>query len=226
MTWLVETPPRSASPGSLLAALLKAELRQYWWLQPAVLGSGLAVWALLEAVTSRAPTQAPPEGVVFNYLGSLVLSLFPVLLAGPVITGTGAPDRHGIWLALPLSRHRVNLLRLLGPVIGLWPALLTWPLIISLLREVYGPVSWWVVINAVLLVGIGLILTLRTAWSAFIIFLILPLQIALAHFIPGGQPAAAAWAQCLASVWACAALLAAGAGLAAYALNTHPPRKG
>jgi len=52
------------------------------------------------------------------------------------------------------------------------------------------------------------------------------LQVALPDIIPGGRPLAAAWANCYASPWATAALLAAGAGLAVYALISHPPRKG
>jgi hypothetical protein len=224
MAWVVETEDRSVRR-NLLWGLLRAELRQFWWLQPAVLAAGLGVWTLLEVVTARVSTDARPEGVIFNYVASLVLSVFPVLLAGPLMTGLGSNSRLGLLLGLPVSRRKVNLLRILGPVISVWPIILTWPLIMSLLHRVYGPVSTWAVVNSVLLVGLGIILSLRTSLAAFIVFLLLPLQVALAEFIPGGRSLAAAWAGNFASPWMGAALLAAGAGLLVYGLNTHPPRK-
>ena len=56
MTWLADTTVPRVTRGDQVAYLLRAELRQHWWLQPAVLGAGLAVWTLLLAVTDRVAT--------------------------------------------------------------------------------------------------------------------------------------------------------------------------
>jgi hypothetical protein len=225
MAWTVDATPRPVSRGNQFYHLLRAELRQYWWLQPAVLAAGLGVWALLTVVTERVPTNARPDGVVFNNMASLLLSVFPLLLAGPVMAGLGSLNRLGLFFGLPLSRRKINLLRILSSLISLWPVTLTWPLILSLLDRVYGPVSPWVPVNSALLIGLGIILSQRTPAAAFLIYILLPIQGALAHFIPGGQAPASAWAEVFSSPWMGAALLVAEAGLLAYVLTSHPPRK-
>jgi hypothetical protein len=225
MVWTVDVTTRTVSRGNRFFHLLRAELRQYWLLQPAVLAAGLGVWALLAVVAERVSTEARPDGVVFNNMASLLLSVFPLLLAGPVMAGLGSTNRLGLLFGLPLPRRTLNLLRILSSVISLWPVVLTWPLILSLLDRVYGPVSPWVPVNSALLIGLGIILSQRTPAAAFLIYILMPIQGALAHFIPGGQGPAAAWAEVFSSPWMGAALLAAEAGLLAYVLTSHPPRK-
>ena len=95
----------------------------------------------------------------------------------------------------------------------------------QLLDRVYGPVSPWVPVNSALLIGLGIILSQRTSAAAFLIYILMPIQGALTHFIPGGQAPAAAWAEVFSSPWMAAALLVAEAGLLAFVLTSHPPRK-
>lgn len=225
MVWTVDATTRPVSRGNQILHLLRAELRQYWWLQPAVLAAGLGVWALLAVVTERVSTDARPDGVVFNNMASLLLSVFPLLLAGPAMAGLGSSNRLGLLFGLPLSRRKVHLVRLVGSALNLWPVILTWPLILSLLDRVYGPVSPWVPVNSALLICLGILLSQRTPAAAFLIYVLMPVHGALAHFIPGGQPAAAVWAAVFSSPWMGAALLAAEAGLLVHVLNSHPPRK-
>jgi len=225
MAWVVEAPPLELPPRHNIFALLRAEWRQSWWLQTAVLGAGLGVWALLHVVTERVPTDARPEGVVFNYLGSLLLSVFPVLLSGPALTGIHTAGRVGFWCGLPLARRTVNLLRILGLGCHLWPAVLTWPLIISVLSPAYGPVSVWLMVNAALLVGLATLMTTRTALVPLIVYLLLPLQVGLAHFVPGGRP----WAETLAAAWKSpwlgAGLFVAFVAVAVMVFRSPPPRR-
>jgi hypothetical protein len=224
MAWVVEVPAPSPPPRGRLLALLRAELRQSWWLGPAVLGAGLGVWALLLAVTARVPTAARPDGVVFNYTGSLLLSVFPLLLSGPALTGLSAGGRLGLWLGLPVRRRTVNLLRLLGPALQAWPTLLTWPLILALLARVYGPVAPWLLVNTALVVAVGILLATRTVLAPFLVYALLPLQVGLAHFMPGGRALAAAWAEACVSPWAALGLAVIVAGLVVLVLDSPPPR--
>lgn len=226
MSLLLDTPAVAAPRGRLAIHLLRAEMRQHWWLSPAVLAAGLGVWALLAAVTARVPTDARPGGVIFNYAGSLILSLFPVLLSAPLMAGLGATSRLGLWLALPVDRRTVNLLRVVGILLGAWPAALTWPLIISLLGRVYGPVPPWVPVNAGLLVGLGVLLSTRTAAAPFLILLLLPVQSALSFFVPRGRPLGNALADGLATPWTTVGLVVFCLWLAVRLLKSSPPRRG
>ncbi|MEN8007337.1 MAG: hypothetical protein ABFS42_10005 [Candidatus Krumholzibacteriota bacterium] len=209
-----------------MISLLAVEIRQLWWLQLATLGAGIGVWGLLLAVTENVSTDAAPDGVIFNYMGSLLLTVFPVLLTGSGLMGGTLSGRAEFWLHLPVTRKAANLVRVLSLAVHVWPVLLTWPLIIFLLGRVYDPVAPWVIINSALAVGLGILLAARTRFAAFILYLFLPLQVALSHFVPGGKPFAIAWADNFASPWVGAALLVAGTGLAVFILNSHPkPRK-
>ena len=179
----------------LLFALLRAELRHFWWLQLAVLAAGLGVWTLLVAVTSRVSTEAQPEGVTFNYMASLLLSISPVLLVSSGVAGGTVKSRDEIWGALPVGRVAMNLIRLLSFVVLLWPAMLTWPLIIALLFAAYGPTSPWALVNASLLAAVGLLLSLRTRFAAVLVYLALPAQVFCLYFIPGADEFGRRWAE-------------------------------
>jgi hypothetical protein len=206
------------------AHLVGAELRQFWWLSPAVLLAGLFVLALLAGVTDRVGAGARTEGVIFNNLGSLLLSVSPLLLAGPVVTGAGSGGRLAFWLGLPLASRTVNRIRLLALACHCWPVLLTWPLILLLLDGVYGPVSPWVVVNSALIAGIGLLLSGRTKFAPFLVYILLPVMAGLTYFIPGARPAGQALLKACASLWTAAALLTAAATLTVTVLRAHPPR--
>lgn len=220
---MVSTPPPSRR--RLLGTLVAAELRQLWWLQLAVLAAGAGVWALLLAVTARVPTNATPPAMVFNLQASLVLSVFPVLLAASRAGGVAA-ERVGVWLSLPLPRREVHLLRLTGPAGCLWPAFVTWPPIIALLARVYGPVSGWVVAAAALVVVIALLAAMRFRFAAILVYAAVPLQAAALHLVPAAAPGAAAWLRLVDTPWATAALLVFAAGLGRFVLGAAPAARG
>jgi hypothetical protein len=206
------------------AHLVRAEVRQFWWLSPAVLGAGLFVLALLAGVTDRVGVDATREGVIFNNLGSLLLSVSPLLLAGPAVTGAGSGGRLALWLGLPLAPRSVNRLRLVALIVHGWPALLTWPLILRLLDGVYGPVSPWVVVNSALIAFGGLLLAARTKFAPLLVYVLLPVMAGLMHIVPGARPAGQVLLAACASTWAAAALLAGVAILAVSVLRAHPSR--
>ena len=175
--------------------LLRAELRQFWWLQLSVFGSGIGMLVLLGAVTSRVSTNAQPEGVAFNYMASLMVSIAPVLLVSSGLANGGMAWRNEFLGALPLPRISMNLVRLSSFVILMWPAMLTWPLIIALLFSVYGPTSPWTLVNTSLLAALGLLLSLRTRFGAIVVYLALPAQALLLYFIPGLEELGRWWFQ-------------------------------
>jgi hypothetical protein len=103
--------------------------------------------------------------------------------------------------------------------------ILTWPLILALLARVYGPVPPWLVANSALVIALGILLAARTVLAPFLVYALLPLQVGLSHFIPGGRTVAVAWAEACVSPWACLALAAAVAAVTAGTLRAAPPRR-
>ena len=110
MAWMAESPQRTASPASLFTALLQAELRRYWWLQPAVLGAGLAVWALLAAAGARpwrVDHRSPRAGTVADIVAD---ALAPPLVPGSIRFLVAANLLRQLWpLAGGLAVRSVSL---------------------------------------------------------------------------------------------------------------------
>lgn len=225
MVWVVEARP-SARHTSLnrrtgLLHLVLAELRRSWLMQAGTLAAGFGVWALVLTVTERTPTNPTPAGSVFNLVSSLLLSMAPVLLA---LSGgrRRLTERLQLWRSLPLSRSTVARLVGVTTVLPLWPALVTWPVIIQLLAGVYGPQRPWVVAFAAGATIFGALLALRTSLAAFAIFILLPIQMAAAYFVPGAGDAASTWARFLTSPWA-TLLIFAGIAIFTVHLVRRPP---
>ncbi len=224
MSWVLESEEQANHCRNAICQVLKAELRQLWWLSPATLGAGLGIWLLLLIVTADVSISGRADDTVFNYLASLVFSVTPVMLVASGLARTENVGRVRLWRSLPLSRTTVNRLRIFTLAIHLWPTLLTWPLIIHLLAGVYGPVTGWVFIFTGLLLVVCLFLSFRTSLAAFLLYMVIILPGVMSNTVPALKELTLAWADLVSRPWPSLCLLAITIIVGLRIFSTRPSK--